>query len=131
VLPKQHFTQPAPRYNEALLIRELEDKGFGRPSTYDSIISTIQHRKYVEKLEGRFAPTETGKIVNDYLVKGFPDILNTDFTWQMEKELDEVEEGEKPWVTAVRDFYEPFSRDMEKAKDIPGPKDIVEPPTDI
>ena len=131
VLPRQHFTQPAPRYNEALLIRELEEKGIGRPSTYAAIISTIQDRKYVEKLEARFVPTETGKIVNDYLVKGFPDILNTDFTSQMEKELDEVEEGEKPWVTAVRDFYVPFSKDMQKAKDIPGPKDIVEPPTDI
>ena len=114
-----------------MLIRELEEKGIGRPSTYAAIISTIQDRKYVEKLEARFVPTETGKIVNDYLVKGFPDILNTDFTSQMEKELDEVEEGEKPWVTAVRDFYVPFSKDMQKAKDIPGPKDIVEPPTDI
>jgi DNA topoisomerase-1 len=131
LLPKQHFTQPPPRYNEALLIRELEERGIGRPSTYASIISTIQDRQYVEKLEGRFAPTETGTTVNDFLVKGFPDILNTDFTSLMEKELDEVEEGQKPWVTAVRDFYEPFAKDMVKAKDIPGPKDIVEPPTNI
>src|SRR5207249_3483947 len=86
--PKQHFTQPPPRYNEALLIRELEEKGIGRPSTYASIISTIQERRYVEKMEGRFAPTETGRIVNDFLVKGFPDILNVDFTSLMEKELD-------------------------------------------
>ena len=131
VLPKQHFTQPPPRYNEALLIRELEERGIGRPSTYASIISTIQDRKYVDKLEGRLAPTETGRTVNSFLVKGFPDILNTDFTSLMEKELDEVEEGEKPWVKAVRDFYGPFSKDMEKAKDIPGPKDTVEPPTNI
>lgn len=129
--PKQHFTQPPPRYNEALLIKELEEKGIGRPSTYASIISTIQDRKYVEKVEGRFVPSETGKTVNDFLVKGFPDILNTDFTSLMEKELDEVEEGEKAWVTAVRDFYEPFAKDMEKAKAIAGPKDIVEPPTNI
>jgi len=129
--PKQHFTQPPPRYNEALLIRELEEKGIGRPSTYASITSTIQERKYVEKVEGRFVPTETGVTVNDFLVKGFPDILNADFTSLMEKELDEVEEGEKPWVAAVRDFYGPFSKDMEKAKSIPGPKDIVEPPTNI
>src|SRR6059036_416510 len=95
---KQHFTQPPPRYNEALLIKELEEKGIGRPSTYASIISTIQERRYVEKMEGRFAPTETGRIVNDFLVKGFPDILNVDFTSLMEKELDEVEEGEKLWV---------------------------------
>ncbi len=131
LLPKQHFTQPPPRYNEALLIRELEERGIGRPSTYASIISTIQDRKYVDKLEGRLAPTETGRTVNSFLVKGFPDILNTDFTSLMEKELDEVEEGEKPWVKAVRDFYGPFSKDMEKAKDIPGPKDTVEPPTNI
>ena len=129
--PKQHFTQPPPRYNEALLIRELEEKGIGRPSTYASIISTIQERKYVEKVEGRFAPTETGLTVNDFLVKGFPDILNVDFTSLMEKELDEVEEGEKTWVAVVRDFYEPFAKDMAKAKTIPGPKDIVEPPTNI
>jgi DNA topoisomerase I len=129
--PKQHFTQPPPRYNEALLIRELEEKGIGRPSTYASIISTIQERQYVDKQDSRFAPTETGRTVNDYLVKGFPDILNVDFTSQMEKELDEVEEGEKPWVTAVRDFYGPFSNDMKKAQDIPGPKDTVEPPTNI
>jgi DNA topoisomerase-1 len=128
---KQHFTQPPPRYNEALLIKELEEKGIGRPSTYASIISTIQDRKYVEKIEGRFAPTETGRTVNDFLMKGFPDLINVDFTSQMEEELDEIEEGSKPWVTAIRDFYEPFTRDMEKAKTIPGPKDIVEPPTNI
>src|SRR5216684_4295887 len=129
--PKQHFTQPAPRYNEALLIRELEEKGIGRPSTYASIISTIQDRRYVEKVEGRFVPTETGITVNDFLVKGFPDILDVDFTSLMEKELDEVEEGEKQWVAAVRDFYEPFSKDIQKAKDLPGPKDTVQPPTNI
>ena len=129
--PKQHFTQPPPRYNEALLIRELEEKGIGRPSTYASIISTIQDRRYVEKAEGRFVPTETGITVNDFLVKGFPEILNVDFTSLMEKELDEVEEGEKPWVTAVRDFYLPFSKDIEKAKRLPGPKDTVQPPTNI
>ncbi|MFQ5990841.1 MAG: type I DNA topoisomerase [Nitrospiraceae bacterium] len=131
LLPKQHFTQPPPRYNEALLIRVLEEKGIGRPSTYASIISTIQERRYVEKMEGRFAPTETGRIVNDFLVKGFPDILSADFTSLMEKELDEVEEGEKPWVAAVRDFYLPFAKDMDRAKEIAGPKDIVEPPTNV
>ncbi|MBI4401311.1 MAG: type I DNA topoisomerase [Nitrospirae bacterium] len=131
LMPKQHFTQPLPRYNEALLIRVLEEKGIGRPSTYATIISTIQERKYVEKVDGRFVPTETGRIVNDFLLKGFPDILNVDFTSLMEKELDEVEEGEKTWVTAVRDFYQPFSKDIEKAKGLPGPKDTVEPPTNI
>ena len=128
---KQHFTQPPPRYNEALLIKELEEKGIGRPSTYATIISTIQERKYVEKTEGRFVPTETGRTVNDFLLKGFPDVVNVDFTSQLEAELDEVEEGNKPWVDAVRDFYDPFSSDLEKARTIPGPKDTVEPPTDI
>jgi DNA topoisomerase-1 len=131
VLPKQHFTQPPPRYNEALLIRELEEKGIGRPSTYAAIISTIQDRKYVEKTEGRFVPTEVGRTVNDFLVAGFPDVVNVDFTSQMEKELDEIEEGGKEWVAAVRDFYRPFSKDMEKAGSLPGPKDQVEPPTNI
>jgi len=129
--PKQHFTQPPPRYNEVLLIKELEEKGIGRPSTYASITSTIQERMYVEKLEGRFVPTETGRTVNGFLVKGFPDILNVDFTSMMEQELDEIEEGEKSWVAAVRDFYHPFSKDMERAKEIPGPKDTVEPPTNV
>ncbi|HEY5627852.1 MAG TPA: type I DNA topoisomerase, partial [Nitrospira sp.] len=131
VTSKQHFTQPPPRYNEALLIKELEEKGIGRPSTYAAIISTIQDRKYVEKIEGRFIPTETGRTVNDFLVKGFPKIVNVDFTSHLEEELDEVEEGNKPWVEAVRDFYDPFTQDMEHAKTIPGPKDTVEPPTDI
>ena len=131
VLSKQHFTQPPPRYNEALLIKELEEKGIGRPSTYASIISTIQDRKYAEKIDGRFTPTETGRTVNDFLLKGFPDLINVDFTSHMEEELDEVEEGNKPWVTAVREFYGTFSTDLENAKTIPGPKDTVEPPTDI
>lgn len=131
MLSKQHFTQPPPRYNEALLIKELEEKGIGRPSTYAAIISTIQDRKYVEKTEGRLVPTETGKTVNDFLMKGFPELINVDFTSQLEEQLDEVEEGSKPWVTAVRDFYTPFTRELERAKTIPGPKDIVEPPTNI
>ena len=131
VLSKQHFTQPPPRYNEALLIKELEEKGIGRPSTYASIISTIQDRKYAEKVEGRFGPTETGRTVNDFLMKGFPDLINVDFTSHMEEELDEVEAGNKPWVMAVREFYGTFATDLEKAKTIPGPKDTVEPPTDV
>jgi DNA topoisomerase-1 len=131
LLSKQHFTQPPPRYNEALLIKELEEKGIGRPSTYAAIISTIQDRKYVEKTEGRLVPTETGKTVNDFLLKGFPQLINVDFTSQLEEQLDAVEEGSKQWVAAVRDFYAPFTMEMERAKTIPGPKDIVEPPTNI
>jgi DNA topoisomerase-1 len=131
LLSKQHFTQPPPRYNEALLIKELEEKGIGRPSTYATIISTIQDRKYVEKIEGRLVPTETGKIVNEFLLKGFPELINVDFTSQLEEQLDQVEEGNKQWVAAVRDFYMPFTRELERAKTIPGPKDTVEPPTDL
>ncbi|MBH0207071.1 MAG: type I DNA topoisomerase [Nitrospira sp.] len=131
LLSKQHFTQPPPRYNEALLIKELEEKGIGRPSTYAAIISTIQDRKYVEKTEGRLVPTETGKTVNDFLLKGFPQLINVDFTSQLEEQLDAVEEGNKQWVAAVRDFYAPFTMEMERAKSMPGPKDIVEPPTNI
>jgi DNA topoisomerase-1 len=114
--PKQHFTQPPPRYNEALLIKELEEQGIGRPSTYHTIISTIQDRRYVEKVEGRFKPTELGEIVNELLITHFPDVLNVEFTARMEQELDEIEEGDKKWIDTVRDFYEPFNRRLEKAQ---------------
>ena len=114
--PEQHFTQPPPRYSEATLVRELEEKGIGRPSTYAAILSTIQDRGYAEKREGRLAPTELGVVVNGLLVKSFPDILNTDFTAQMEERLDLVEEGNGDWIQLLRDFYEPFARDLVRAK---------------
>ncbi|MFQ5780944.1 MAG: type I DNA topoisomerase, partial [Nitrospiria bacterium] len=128
---KQHFTQPPPRYNEALLIHDLEEKGIGRPSTYAAIISTIQDRKYVEKGEGRFYPTELGNIVNDLLVDHFPGVVNVAFTAQMENELDEVEEGGKDWVETVRGFYEPFSKRFEKARVEMRDVKREETPTDI
>lgn len=115
---KQHFTQPPPRYSEATLVKELEEKGIGRPSTYASIISTIQARKYVEKKEGRFLPTELGTVVNDLLVEHFAKIMDYDFTARMEEELDAVEDGKMKWVSVVRDFYDPFNMDLEKATDI-------------
>ncbi len=108
--PKQHFTQPPPRYTEALLIKDLEEKGIGRPSTYHTILSTIVDRKYVEKEEGRLKPTDLGVVVNGLLVQHFPDVLNVQFTARMETELDEIEDGEKPWVETVREFYEPFAK---------------------
>jgi DNA topoisomerase-1 len=114
--PEQHFTQPPPRYSEATLVRELEEKGIGRPSTYAAILSTIQDRGYVEKKEGRLAPTELGVVVNGLLLKSFPDILNTAFTAQMEEQLDEVEEGAADWIKLLRDFYVPFERDLTRAK---------------
>jgi DNA topoisomerase I len=114
--PEQHFTQPPPRYSEATLVRELEEKGIGRPSTYAAILSTIQDRGYAEKREGRLLPTELGIVVNGLLVKSFPDILNVDFTAQMEEQLDEVEEGAADWVKLLREFYAPFERDLDRAK---------------
>ncbi|MCA1838226.1 MAG: type I DNA topoisomerase, partial [Actinobacteria bacterium] len=116
LLSKQHFTQPPPRYNEALLIKELEEKGIGRPSTYASIISTIQDRRYVEKEEARFKPTELGRMVNDRLVEHFPDVFDLEFTARMEEELDEIAEGEKDWVATVKEFYKPFMKDLTKAE---------------
>jgi DNA topoisomerase-1 len=114
--PEQHFTQPPPRYSEATLVRELEEKGIGRPSTYAAILSTVQDRGYVEKREGRLGPTELGVVVNGLLVKSFPEIVSTDFTAQMEEQLDQVEEGAVDWVKLLRDFYEPFEQDLARAK---------------
>jgi DNA topoisomerase-1 len=114
--PKQHFTQPPPRFTEALLIKDLEEKGIGRPSTYHTILSTIVDRKYVEKEEGRLKPTDLGVVVNGLLVQHFPDVLNVQFTAKMETELDEIEEGDKPWVETVREFYGPFAKRLAKAQ---------------
>jgi DNA topoisomerase-1 len=114
--PEQHFTQPPPRYSEATLVRELEEKGIGRPSTYAAILSTVQDRGYAEKREGRLLPTELGVVVNGLLIKSFPDILNTDFTAQMEERLDLVEEGTADWKQLLRDFYDPFEKDLTRAK---------------
>jgi DNA topoisomerase-1 len=114
--PEQHFTQPPPRFSEATLVRELEEKGIGRPSTYATILSTIQDRGYAEKREGRLHPTELGVVVNGLLVKSFPDILSADFTAQMEEHLDEVEEGSADWVKLLKEFYAPFERDLDRAK---------------
>jgi DNA topoisomerase-1 len=116
IKPEQHFTQPPPRYSEATLVKDLEEKGIGRPSTYATILSTVQDRGYVEKKEGRLYPTELGTVVNGLLVKSFPEIVSTDFTAQMEERLDQVEEGSADWVVLLRDFYQPFKLDLEKAK---------------
>ncbi|MDA8099040.1 MAG: type I DNA topoisomerase [Nitrospiraceae bacterium] len=114
--PKQHFTQPPPRFSEALLVKTLEEKGIGRPSTYAAIISTIQDRDYVEKVENKFRPTELGELVNKLLVQYFANILDVEFTARLESELDKIEEGEMKWVAAVRDFYGPFAKDLETAQ---------------
>jgi DNA topoisomerase-1 len=114
--PEQHFTQPPPRFSEATLVKELEEKGIGRPSTYAAILSTIQDRGYVEKKEGRLHPTELGVMVNGLLVKSFPAIVSSDFTAQMEEQLDQVEDGTADWVKLLDGFYKPFKIDLEKAK---------------
>jgi DNA topoisomerase-1 len=113
LVPRQHFTEPPPRYSEASLIRELEERGIGRPSTYASIVSTIQEREYVSRESGRFQPTTLGVEVWEALEKTFPDIFETDFTARMETELDKVETGEDDWRQVVEHFYRPFSRDLE------------------
>ncbi|MFA5207697.1 MAG: type I DNA topoisomerase [Candidatus Paceibacterota bacterium] len=114
IKPEQHFTQPPARYTEASLIKELEENEIGRPSTYAPIISTIQARNYVEKnRERRFQPTEIGTTVNQILVEHFPQIVDIKFTANMEKELDEIAEGNENWKTILRDFYTPFNENLE------------------
>jgi DNA topoisomerase-1 len=118
ITPEQHFTEPPPRYTEATLVKALEEKGIGRPSTYAAIMSTIQDREYVEKLEGRFHPTGLGKTVNDLLIEGgFDDLFNVTYTARMEEELDEIEDGKLKWTTALREFYDKFEGDLDKFKD--------------
>jgi DNA topoisomerase-1 len=113
---KQHFTQPPYRFSEATLIKELEEKGIGRPSTYAAILSTIKEKEYVKMEKGKFFPTELGFLVNDLLVVSFPDIFDVEFTAHMEDDLDKVEEGERGWVETLKEFYAPFQKDLEMAK---------------
>ena len=115
IRPDQHFTEPPPRYTEATLVKELEEKGIGRPSTYATIISTIVEREYVNKDQGRFTPTLLGEKVNDRLVKGFDDIFDVGFTARLEDELDEIEEGKLPWKESVKEFWGRFVQDLGKA----------------
>jgi DNA topoisomerase-1 len=117
IRPEQHFTQPPPRFTEASLVKELEERGIGRPSTYASILSTIVDRGYVERREGRFFPTELGTLVNELLVEAFPDIMDVDFTAAMEADLDKVEEGERNWRELLGGFYQPFRGSLERAKE--------------
>jgi DNA topoisomerase-1 len=115
ITPEQHFTEPPPRYTEATLVKALEEKGIGRPSTYAAIMSTIQEREYVEKIQGRFHPTALGKTVNDLLIDGgFDDLFNETYTARMEEELDEIEEGKIRWTKALREFYDKFEGDLKQ-----------------
>jgi DNA topoisomerase I len=115
ITPKQHFTEPPPRYTEASLVKTLEEKGIGRPSTYATILTTIQDREYVTRDQGKFRPTELGTVVTDMLVKHFEDIFDIQYTARMEEELDDVEEGKMTWVEALGDFYKKFEKDLKKA----------------
>lgn len=116
VEPKQHFTQPPPRYTEATLVKALEDNGVGRPSTYAAILSTIQDKEYVLLEARKFGPTDLGTLVNELLVEHFPAIMDVEFTASMEEQLDKVEEGSVQWLKILKDFYSPFQKTLETAK---------------
>jgi DNA topoisomerase-1 len=120
-IPEQHFTEPPPRYNEASLVKELEEQGIGRPSTYSSIITTIQDREYVTKIPptgrgGRFYPTEIGTVVTNLLVANFPYIFDTQYTAKLEEELDEIEEGKEKWTDLLKGFYGHFEEELKSAE---------------
>jgi DNA topoisomerase-1 len=115
--PEQHFTSPPPRYNEASLVKVLEERGIGRPSTYASIINTIQDREYVTKIVGRFYPTEIGMVVCDLLVKNFPYIFDSQYTAKLEEELDDIEEGTEKWTDLLNGFYDHFEEELKVAGD--------------
>jgi DNA topoisomerase-1 len=117
IRPEQHFTDPPPRYTEATLVKELEEKGIGRPSTYAAIISTIVEREYVNKDQGRFTPTRLGEKVSELLVKAFEDIFDVGFTARLEDELDEIEEGKMTWRSAVKEFWDRFVVDLDHASE--------------
>ncbi len=131
LIPEQHFTEPPPRYTEATLVKQLEADGVGRPSTYATILSTIQDRGYVTKQGGRFVPTELGMVVTDLLVQNFDDIFQVRYTAQMEEELDEIEEGKRDWREAMREFYEKFQQDLERAEREMTDLKRLEKPTDL
>ncbi len=114
--PEQHFTEPPPRYNEASLVKELEERGIGRPSTYSAILSTIQERQYVQKLGGKFTPTEIGLVVTDLLVENFRDIFDVAYTAGLEEKLDEIEEGKEKWTDTLAEFYKKFTKDLKYAE---------------
>jgi len=117
ILFDQHFTQPPPRFTEASLIQVLEENKIGRPSTYSPIISTIQDRGYVYRENKRLFPTETGYLINDLVVEYFPEVVDINFTSQMEEELDEIAEGKKAWVGVIQDFYQAFEESLKIAKE--------------
>lgn len=128
--PKQHFTQPPPRYTDATLVKALEEKGIGRPSTYAPIVETIQKRGYVVREKKQFYPTELGVIVVDLLKNHFPDIINVEFTADMEEKLDKIAEGDERWVGVLKHFYEPFKETLEKADEKIGKVQVADEVTE-
>ena len=114
--PKQSFTEPPPRYTEASLVKALEEKGIGRPSTYSPIITTILDRRYIEKIQKQLSPTELGKVVNKILTENFKDVINVEFTAKIENEFDEIAEGKEEWKKMIREFYGPFEEEVEKVE---------------
>jgi DNA topoisomerase I len=127
---KQHFTEPPPRFTEAALVKALEDNGIGRPSTYSTIVETVQARGYVTQEDRRFRPTEIGVAVNDLLVEHFPKIVNLDFTASMEGDLDKVAEGHEDWVALLRSFYGPFESELTQAEQKLPRLELRDEPTD-
>ena len=113
---KQSFTEPPPRYTEASLVKALEEKGIGRPSTYSPTITTILERRYIEKEQKQLVPTELGKIVNKLLTENFTDVINVEFTAKIEEEFDEIAEGKESWKQVIREFYGPFEKEVEKVE---------------
>ncbi|MBV9406174.1 MAG: type I DNA topoisomerase, partial [Acidobacteriaceae bacterium] len=129
--PEQHFTEPPPRFNEATLVKKLEADGVGRPSTYASILSTIQDREYVKKEGGKFVPTELGMVVTDLLLESFSDLFEVNYTARMEEELDEIEEGKLEWRAAMAEFYDRFQKDLDHAERNMTDIKRMEKPTDL
>lgn len=129
--PKQHFTEPPPRYTEAALIRAMEEKGIGRPSTYAPTITTILARGYVIREKKTLEPTELGYVVTDIMVEHFPEIVDAKFTAGMEEKLDSIEDGSADWVQIIREFYEPFSKVLEKAEENIGKIEVSDEVSDI
>jgi DNA topoisomerase-1 len=132
LVPEQHFTQPPPRFTEATLVRELEENGIGRPSTYAPTITTVMDRDYVRKDGGRFVPSKLGTAVNGLLTAHFPDIIDVGFTARVEEELDEIARGEQEWRAVLREFYDPFTASVKRAMEVAErvPRDQIDEETD-
>ena len=129
--PKQSFTEPPPRYTEASLVKALEEKGIGRPSTYSPTITTILERRYIEKEKKQLIPTELGKVVNKLLTENFTDVINIEFTAKIESEFDNIAEGKEEWKKMIRDFYEPFKIELDKVEKELEHVELVEEVSDV